>query len=229
MRESEFFMRTGCIKRSRESNFTLIELLIVVAIIAILAAMLLPALNKARDKAHDIACRNNLKQIGMGLASYALDCNGYMPPVSSSLGYWYGQLGKYIGTTPVGYRVCKVMLCPVGIKEYGAPGATAVSRTYMASDALRGKGPNWALPAKEIRKGASSVVYAIDGIKDPTCAATSFYSYSGQGWTGSIITMGISYRHMNNANALFADMHIDVATRNKPVTQAMWQGPQYNQ
>ncbi|MCL5674448.1 MAG: prepilin-type N-terminal cleavage/methylation domain-containing protein [Candidatus Omnitrophica bacterium] len=83
----------------RKIGFTLIELLVVIAIIAILAAMLLPALAKAKEKAEESVSMNNLHQIGLAIMLYTQDNNSFLPPGTAFVGgnwqRWFSYLASY--------------------------------------------------------------------------------------------------------------------------------------
>lgn len=102
----------------KSRGFTLIELLVVVAIIAILAAMLLPALSQARERARQAVCMSNLKQIGLAITLYTQDFGEWLPPVKkdSSSPMWFGLINPYIAketiTAYLASPTAKVFLCP---------------------------------------------------------------------------------------------------------------------
>jgi prepilin-type processing-associated H-X9-DG protein/prepilin-type N-terminal cleavage/methylation domain-containing protein len=115
--------------RQHKNLFTLIELLVVIAIIAILAAMLLPALSKARDKAQQASCLSNCKQLSLAMLLY---CDDYGQRLSC--GYhnqgtprptWFSLLtsGGYLSDT-------KAAICPAGNISSGSQGGRGYGATY---------------------------------------------------------------------------------------------------
>ncbi len=120
--------------KQREKHFTLIELLVVIAIIAILAAMLLPALARARENAKNSTCINQIKQLNLSIATYADNYNGYAPVSQRYEGlvhFWPRMLWRlgFVGDP-------KLFVCP-------AAGALYHNGDALLKKTFNDDGNNW--------------------------------------------------------------------------------------
>ncbi len=195
------------------SKFTLIELLIVIAIIAILAAMLLPALNSAREKARSVSCISNLKQTGLACRMYA-DQNNDVLAVQFVTGD--GADNYYWGVEVFGSRkaIPKSAYCPsypsvikdtnyhaktYGMRIYALLGDT-VDKAHgdpVLSGGLDHNNPQWIDFRK--MKHASRFPVLFDSID--TVTGLPSWSFHGPNM------VGIHFRHGNRTNNWYADGH----------------------
>ncbi len=196
----------------RRDQFTMVELLVVIAIISVLAAMLLPALDRARDSARGTYCANQLKQIGIFAMQYADDNGGWLPSLSQNTAACYVWLHCCPPTTA---RTWLTPYHPATKPEQGLVTCPAYKRIWFG---MGNYGMNCSIYAMSIW---GKTYQRQEALRQPsrTASIADIYYEGDNIWAASqyIISIpfaltNVHYRHNGSVNLLWADTHVG-ATR----------------